>query len=73
MPQLRARIRRGDAGPGGILSYPLERLHEEVAFIAAHLGWSHDEILALTHSERARWVQQVNALQRRASAPLRPM
>ncbi|MFN8377622.1 MAG: DUF6760 family protein [Anaerolineae bacterium] len=43
-------------------------MHEEVAFIAAHLGWSHDEILAMTHSERARWVKQVNGMQRRVRA-----
>jgi hypothetical protein len=69
MPELRPRVRRGDPPAGGIISYPLDRLHEEVAFIAAHLGWSHDEILALTHAERARWVKQVNAITRRARAP----
>jgi hypothetical protein len=42
--------------------YPLDRLHEEVAFIAQGLGWDGDAILALTHRERARWVEQVNRL-----------
>lgn len=50
---------------GGIVTYPLERLHEEVAFIAAGLGWSHTEILAMTHHERARWVKQVNRMNAR--------
>ncbi|MBZ0301798.1 MAG: hypothetical protein K8J31_18770 [Anaerolineae bacterium] len=48
-----------------MLSYPLDRLHEEVAFIAVGLGWSYHEILALTHQERARWVRQVNRIHNR--------
>lgn len=47
------------------MRYPLDRLHEEVAFIAAGLGWHHDEIMSMTHSERARWVQQVNRINTR--------
>ena len=53
---------RGVTPAGGILTYPLERLHEEVAFLAVGLGWSHAEILAMTHQERARWVKQVNRM-----------
>jgi hypothetical protein len=49
------------------MSYPLERLHEEVAFIATGLGWGMEEILSLTHAERARWVQQVNRMNSRAN------
>ncbi|MAS35151.1 MAG: hypothetical protein CL610_14160 [Anaerolineaceae bacterium] len=51
-----------------MVSYPLDRLHEEVAFIAIGLGWSHHEILSLTHQERARWVQQVNRVNRRRNS-----
>jgi hypothetical protein len=43
----------------------LERLHEEVAFIAVGLGWSYNEILSLTHRERAQWVQQINRINTR--------
>lgn len=68
MPRVLHTHRRGHFAPGGIVGYPLERLHEEVAFIAAHLGWSHDEILAMTHNERARWVKQVNVMQQRVGA-----
>lgn len=50
------------------MSYPLDRLHEEVAFVAAHFGWSADELLAMTHQERARWVAQVNRIAARHSA-----
>jgi hypothetical protein len=45
-----------------VVGYPLDRLHEEVAFIATGLGWARDEILSLTHAERARWVEQVNRI-----------
>jgi len=61
----------GSPPAGGIVSYPLERLHEEVAFIAVGLGWSYDEILALPHSERLRWVEQVNAINARHNRRLR--
>jgi hypothetical protein len=53
------------------VSYPLERLHEEVAFIAVGLGWSYQEILGLSHTERARWVQQVNRMNTRHNQLLR--
>ena len=44
------------------MSYPLKRLQEEVAFIARGLGWSREEILSMTHLERAEWVQTVNRI-----------
>jgi hypothetical protein len=50
---------------GGIVGYPLERLHEEVAYIAYHLHWSLDEIMALEHADRRRWAEQVAAINRR--------
>lgn len=65
MPELRARIPGGVTTAGGIVSYPLDRLHEEVAFIALHLGWSHQEIMLMTHAERGRWVRQVNRINAR--------
>ena len=50
---------------GGIVGYPLERLQEEVAYIAYHLHWSLDEILALEHADRRRWAEEVAAINRR--------
>ena len=47
------------------MRYPVQRLHAEVAYIAATLGWSHDEILSLTHTERLRWVAQARQLNRK--------
>jgi hypothetical protein len=47
------------------VSYPYERLHEEVAYLAKTLGWGHDDLMNMTHSERVRWVTQVHRLQNR--------
>lgn len=53
--------RRARTG-GGVLSYPLDRLYEEVAFIAYHFHWSQDEILNLEHSARQCWVAEINKI-----------
>ncbi len=29
--------------------YPLDRIYEEVAFIAYHFKWSHEEIMNMEH------------------------
>lgn len=47
------------------LAYPFEKLREEIAFIAYHLHWSMEEILALPHRERVEWVGQVSSINRR--------
>jgi len=39
--------------------YPLERLYEEVAYIAYYFHWDHEEILHMEHAERARWVREI--------------
>jgi hypothetical protein len=43
------------------------RLYEEVAYVAYHLHWPHDQLMALDHLERRRWVQQVAELELRAA------
>jgi hypothetical protein len=53
-----SRVRTG----GGVLSYPLDRLYEEVAFIAYHFHWSQDEILNLEHNMRQNWVAEINKI-----------
>ena len=49
------------------MSYPLDRLIEEVAFLAYHFHWGHDEILALEHADRRRWAGAVSALNERVN------
>ena len=39
--------------------YPLERLYEEVAYLAYYLHWGREEILHMEHGERAHWVGEI--------------
>ena len=48
--------------PGGILSYPLERLNQEVAYIAYHFHWPLDDILEMEHKERQSWVGEISSI-----------
>ncbi|MCZ6602447.1 MAG: hypothetical protein O6952_05525 [Planctomycetota bacterium] len=45
--------------------YPLDRLHQEVAFIAYHFHWPLSEILDLPHPHRQRWVNEISAINER--------
>ncbi len=47
--------------------HPSDRLFEEVAYLAYHLHWSHDEILSFEHADRQRWVAEVAGINRRLS------
>ena len=49
------------------MRYPSERLYEEVAYIAYHLHWPYDQIMALDHGERQQWVAEVAKINRRLS------
>ena len=40
-------------------------IYQEIAFIAYHFHWSYDDILALEHTERKRWCQQISAINER--------
>jgi hypothetical protein len=42
-----------------VIVYPLDRLYEEIAYIAHHWHWSYDQILQMDHSERRGWVDQI--------------
>ena len=63
-------LRAGARARGGILGYPLEQLHEEVAFLAYHFHWPHQEIMAMEHAERRGWVSEVSELNRRMNEAL---
>ncbi len=43
----------------------MDRIFEEVAYIAYHFHWPHDQILNLDHLERQRWVEEVAKINRR--------
>jgi len=58
---------RGGPGAGGIEGYPLDRIYEEVAFIAYHFHWGMMEIMNLEHGERRRWCQEISSINKRLS------
>jgi len=47
--------------------YPVDRLYEEVAFVAYHFNWGHDEVLNMPHWERQRWCEEISAINDRLS------
>ncbi len=59
------QIRSGPGRTGGVVGYPLDRLREEVAYIAYHFHWPLTEILELEHAERQAWVEEVANINRR--------
>ena len=59
---MRLQVREGVRTPGGIVSYPLESIFKEVAFIAYHFHWDRETVLEMTHKERHVWVKQISAI-----------
>jgi hypothetical protein len=47
------------------MGYPLDQLHEEVAFIAYHFHWPHGEVMQLEHADRRRWVSEISTINQR--------
>lgn len=47
------------------MGYPLERLNEEVAYLAYHFHWPPETLLGLEHRDRQQWVEQVAEMNRR--------
>ncbi|SER93358.1 DUF6760 family protein [Actinokineospora terrae] len=49
------------------MTYPPDRLAEEVAYVAYHFHWPRAEILDLTHEERAGWVREISRINTRVN------
>lgn len=47
------------------MSYPSERLAEEVAFLSHYLHWPYATIMAMDHRERQSWVAEVSRMNER--------
>jgi len=43
-------------------SYPLNKIYEEVAFIAYHFHWNHDDIMNMEHKERRKWCEEITSI-----------
>jgi hypothetical protein len=44
------------------VSYPLERIFQEVAYIAYHFHWPLNDILDMEHRERQLWIKEISAI-----------
>ncbi|MFC4508356.1 MULTISPECIES: DUF6760 family protein [Streptomyces] len=44
------------------MTYAVERLYEEIAYLAYHFHWPLEELLDLEHHERQRYVEQIARL-----------
>ena len=51
------------------MSYPLEQLQEEVAYIAYYFHWPLEQILEMEHAERRQWVDEIAKINTRLSEP----
>jgi hypothetical protein len=47
------------------VTYATDRLYEEVAYVAYHFHWSHDEIIDLEHPDRRRYVDEIGRINTR--------
>lgn len=43
-------------------SYPLNKIYKEVAFIAYHFHWNHDDIMNMEHKERRKWCEEITSI-----------
>ncbi len=50
---------------GGVIAYPLDRLYEEMAYIAYHFHWPWNEVMHMDHRERQRWVDEIATINTR--------
>jgi hypothetical protein len=49
------------------VGYPLDRIYEEVAFIAYHFHWSYEEVMNLEHHERRRWCEEISRINKKVN------
>jgi hypothetical protein len=47
------------------VTYAVERLYEEVAYVAYHCHWGLDEVLDLEHPDRRRFIDEIARINRR--------
>jgi hypothetical protein len=43
-----------------MIGYPLDRLRQEVVYLALHCHWSYDVLMNMEHEERGEWVQDIS-------------
>jgi hypothetical protein len=50
------------------VSYPLDRIYQEVAYIAYHFHWAYDDVLDMEHRERQIWIREISEINREINA-----
>ena len=58
---------RQSAGSASDGDTGLDRLYEEVAFVAYHFGWDHETVLTMPHWERQRWCAEISRINERVN------
>ena len=48
--------------------YPLDRLREEVAYLAYHFHWGYADVMRMEHAERQEWVAEAARINTRLNA-----
>jgi hypothetical protein len=48
------------------VTYAVDQIYEEIAYVAYHFHWSRDDILDLEHPERLRFVDEIGSINNRA-------
>ncbi|MGE5372250.1 MAG: DUF6760 family protein [Solirubrobacterales bacterium] len=48
-----------------MVTYPEERLYEEMGFLAYYYHWPLQEITAMEHWERRKWCQEISYINRK--------
>jgi len=49
------------------LAYPLDRIYEEVAFLAYYFHWDYETIMNMEHQERQRWCEEISRINKKLS------
>ena len=49
------------------MTYGADRIYAEAAYVAYHFHWPQDQILDLTHAQRARWVTEIARINTRVN------
>ena len=47
--------------------YPLDRLHEEIAFVSYHFHWDRASLMRMEHRERQRWCEEISKINNKLS------
>jgi len=50
-----------------MIGYPLERIYEEVAYIAYHFHWRYEDVVNLEHKERQKWCEEISKINKKLS------